>query len=63
MGWLLVMTIPPLARVASPVQLLGNHIAGSPMMRLLAIAAIALIPAGVAFARIVRGTVPLEAAQ
>jgi hypothetical protein len=62
-GWLLVMTIPPLARVASPVQLLGTHIAGAPMMKLIALAAIATIPVGVAFARIVRGAVPLEAAQ
>jgi len=62
-AWLLVMTIPPLARVASPVQLLGAHPDGPAMARLLSAVAIATIPAGVAFARIVRGAVPLEAAQ
>jgi len=62
-GWLLVMTIPPLARVASPVQLLGTHPAAPPMVTLLSVVAIALVPAVVAFARIVRGAVPLETAQ
>lgn len=62
-GWLLIVTIPPLARVASPVQLLGTHPAGPLAATLLSILPIAMIPVGVAVARIVRGAVPLETAQ
>lgn len=62
-GWLLIVTIPPLARVASPVQLLGTHPAWPLAATLLSILAIAMIPVGAAVARIVRGAVPLEAAQ
>jgi hypothetical protein len=61
-GWLLLVTVPPLAR-ASPLQLLGTHPAGSLAEALFSLSAIALIPFGVAVARIVRGAVPLEAAQ
>jgi hypothetical protein len=62
-GWLLIVTIPPLARVASPVQLLGTHPNGPLAAKLLSVLAIAMIPVIVAVARIVRGSVPLEAAQ
>jgi hypothetical protein len=62
-GWLLVMTIPALARFASPVQLLGTHLDGLSTMKLLFVVGLGIIPAGVAFARIVRGDVPLEATQ
>ena len=62
-GWLLVMTIPPLARFASPVQLLGTEVPRPLAVTLPAVFVIAMIPVGVAFARIVRGQVPLESAQ
>jgi hypothetical protein len=61
-GWLLIVAIPPLAQFASPVQLLGTHPAGL-ASRLPSILAAAIIPFGFAVARIVRGQVPLEAAQ
>jgi hypothetical protein len=62
-GWLLIMTIPPLARFVSPVQLLGTEAPRPLAVTLLAIVVIAVIPAGLAFARIMRGAVPLESAQ
>jgi hypothetical protein len=62
-GWLLIATIPPLARVASPVQLLGMRPDGPFAGRLLFVLALAMVPTGVAVGRIVRGPVPLEAAQ
>jgi hypothetical protein len=62
-GWLLVMTIPPLARFASPVQLLGTELPRPLGVTLSAVFMIAMIPVVVAFARIVRGPVPLESAQ
>ena len=62
-GWLLLETIPPLSRVASPVQLLGMHPDGPFAERLFLVLALAMVPVGVAVARIVRGAVPLEAAQ
>jgi hypothetical protein len=62
-GWLLVMTIPPLARLASPVQLLGTGVPQPLAVTLPAVFVIAMIPVGVAFARIVRGPMPLESAQ
>jgi hypothetical protein len=61
-GWLLVMTIPPLARVASPVQLLGAEAPRPLAVTLPLVVLIAMIPVGLAFARIVRGPVPLESA-
>ena len=61
-GWLLVMTIPPLARFASPIQLLGTQVP-RPLVTLPAVFVIATIPVGLAFARIMRGAVPLESAQ
>jgi hypothetical protein len=62
-GWLLVMTIPPLERFASPVQLLGTPTPRPVAVTLSAVFLIAMIPVAWAFARIVRGPVPLEAAQ
>ena len=61
-GWLLVMTIPSLARFASPVQLLGIEVP-TPLVTLPVVFMIATIPVGLAFARIMRGPVPLESAQ
>ena len=62
-GWLLVMTIPPLARFASPVQLLGAPMPKPVAVTLPAVFVIVMIPMAWAFARIVRGPVPLEAAH
>ncbi len=62
-GWLLIMTIPPLARFASPVQLLGTEVPRPLTVTLPAVFALAMIPVGLAFARIMRGPVPLESAQ
>lgn len=62
-GWLLIMTTPPLARFVSPVQLLGTEAPRPLVVTVPAVFAIAMIAVGVAFARIMRGPVPLESAQ
>lgn len=62
-GWLLMMTLPALARFVSPVQLLGTDAPRPLAVTLPAVLVIAMVPVGVAFARIVRGPVPLESAQ
>jgi hypothetical protein len=62
-GWLLVMTILPLARVASPVQFLGTEAPRPLAVTLPAVLLIAMLPVGLAFTRIMRGPVPLESAQ
>jgi len=62
-GWLLLMTIPAIARIASPVQLLGAHLGGVSPLVMLAGSMIGAIPPALAVTRIVRGGVPLEAAQ
>jgi hypothetical protein len=61
--WLLVLTIPPIARAASPVQLLGATWSGVDRFMLAAVSATALIGFGAAIVSIVRGSTPLEAAQ
>jgi hypothetical protein len=61
-GWLLAMTIPPVARVASPLQLLGVTTVPS-LPRIIVALAIASVPVAMAFTRIIRGTTPLEASQ
>ncbi len=61
-GWLLVMTIPPVARVASPLRLLG--VTTMPLLPLiLGSVAVASVPVAMAFTRIIRGATPLEASQ
>jgi hypothetical protein len=60
-GWLLVMTIPSVARFVSPVQLLGVHFDG--LSTILMVVGLGLVPAGVAVACIARSSVPLEAGQ
>lgn len=60
-GWLLAMTIPPLARLISPVQLLGAE--RIPLAAAWLLAAIAIASCAGAFVRILRAPVPLEAAQ
>jgi hypothetical protein len=62
-GWLLILTIPPLARFASPVQLLGAHLHAVSTLELLSIIGLGIIPAGVALWRIMRRIVPLEGTQ
>src|SRR5258706_5132185 len=47
-GWLLVMTIPPLARVASPLQLPGTEVPRPLSGTLPTVFLIAMIPAGLA---------------
>jgi hypothetical protein len=62
-GWLLGMTIPAVARVVSPVQLLGMT-AGTPgRTTLIAASMVALVAFAAAVASIVRGSAPLEATQ
>jgi hypothetical protein len=61
-GWLLVITIPPLARVVSPLRLLG--VTTTPSLPILLVTvAVASLPVGLAFTRIIRGATPLEASQ
>ena len=61
--WLLVMTIPVIARVVSPLQLLGAP--WTPLTRVVVgtSCATAIIGFAVGIAYIVRGATPLEAAQ
>jgi hypothetical protein len=61
-GWLLIVTIPAVGRVASPLELLG---APAPRVGIAMLTAVAAIGAQVAwaFARIARAPVPLEASQ
>ena len=63
-GWLLVMTIPPLARWVSPVQLLGTTAAGSGRVAMLLVAlGAAAVPLAVGVLAIARGATPLEVSQ
>lgn len=61
--WLLLMTIPPLASVVSPVHLLGRTTATPDGVALSVGCTAALISLTAGVASIVRGTVPLEASQ
>ncbi len=61
--WLLVLTIPAVARVVSPVQLLGTTWATVDRFVLVAVSATAFSVFGAATVSIVRGSAPLEAAQ
>ena len=61
--WVLVLTIPAIARVVSPVQLLGTTWATGDRLMLAAVSATGVIGFGAATASIVRGSAPLEAAQ
>jgi len=61
--WLLVLTIPAIARVASPVQLLGTTWGTANRMMLATGCATAFLCLTAAIASIVRGPAPLEAAQ
>jgi hypothetical protein len=61
--WLLVLTIPSIARVVSPVQLLGTTWASANRLTLAIGFATALVCFTAGLASIVRGSAPLEAAQ
>ena len=61
MGWLLVMSIPPIAGVASPLHLVGETNPASPFS--IAVLLAALIASSVACLQIVLGEARLEAAQ
>jgi hypothetical protein len=61
--WLLVLTIPAIARVVSPVQLLGTTWSTAARFMLATWCATALVVFTAAIAFIVRGSAPLEAAQ
>jgi hypothetical protein len=61
--WLLVLTIPSIARVASPVPLLGATWATADRFMLAALCTTAIIAFGAAMTSVVRGSAPLEAAQ
>ena len=61
--WLLVLTIPALARVLSPVRLLGTSWSTADHVMLVTSCATSVIVFGAAMASVVRGLAPLEAAQ
>jgi hypothetical protein len=60
--WLLVLTIPTIERLVSPVQLLGMRWAATNQL-MLAVGCAAVVAFTAAIAAIVRGSAPLEAAQ
>ena len=61
--WLLVLTIPAIARVLSPVQLLGTKWSTADPVTLAMVCVTAVIAFGAAIVSIVRGSASLEAAQ
>ena len=61
--WLLVLTIPAIARLVSPVQLLGTTWSTANRLMLATECATAVVAFTAAIASIVRGSAPLEAAQ
>ncbi len=61
--WLLVMTIPPLARVVSPLRLLGVSASGGAMPLILFAVGIGAVALCAGVWAITRGATPLEAAQ
>jgi hypothetical protein len=61
--WLLVLTIPAIARVVSPVQLLGTTWATADRFVLTTVCTTTIVAFGAAITSVVRGSAPLEAAQ
>ena len=61
--WLLVLTIPAIARVVSPVQLLGTTSSTANRFMLAVACGSAAVAFAAAITSIVRGSEPLEAAQ
>ena len=62
-GWLLVMTIPPIAHLVSPLQILALPAHSSGRFTVVFVFGFAVLAFVAAFARIVRGATPLEATQ
>jgi hypothetical protein len=62
-GWLLVMTIPPVARWVSPLRLLGAPAASFDAVAVVMVLWSAVLPVVVGLWCIIRGATPLEAAQ
>ena len=62
-GWLLVMTIPPVARLVSPLRLLGVAAGSIDTFAIVAVLYGMVIPFVAGLWYIVRGATPLEAAQ
>jgi hypothetical protein len=62
-AWLLVVTIPPVAHVVSPLRLLGDVASGSDRWLIVMAFVAAVVAFGTAVRRIMRGATPLEAAQ
>jgi hypothetical protein len=62
-GWLLVMTIPPLARWVSPLRLLGATASDPATVAILVALAATSIPLAAGVFGIVRGATPLEVSQ
>lgn len=61
--WLLLLTIPDVARLLSPVQLLGTRWSTADHFMLATVCATVVITFGAAIVAIVRGSAPLEASQ
>jgi hypothetical protein len=62
-GWLLVMTIPPIAHLVSPLRILGVPADSSGRFIIVFVSGSAVLACVAAFTCIVRGPTPLEAAQ
>lgn len=62
-GWLLVMTLPPVAHFMSPLRILGVHADSSHRFVILSVSGVAVLAFVTAVTSIVRGATPLEAAQ
>lgn len=62
-GWVLVMTIPPMERWLSPLGLLGSTTSGPEGVAIVVTLAVATIPFAAGLFGIVRGATPLEASQ
>ena len=61
--WLLLMTIPTVARIVSPVRLLGATLAGAQQVSVVSAAVGAGLVFGISVLGIVRADTPLEASQ
>jgi hypothetical protein len=62
-GWLLVMTIPPVARLVSPLRLLGVAAGSFDTFAIVSVLWAAVLPLVTGIWCIVRGVTPLEATQ
>jgi hypothetical protein len=63
LGWLLVMTIQPLARVVSPLRLMGMTVAASGPIAVLVALVAAVVPFAAGMFYVLRGPTPLEGSQ